>query len=123
MRLIGIVVGGLLGLAVIAEGAYIFRTRAQLAAVTERLEAISVERDSAFARGWGAEGAAEARMRDEGTGERTDAPAPRRLPLPRLVASQAGSPTSADSRSDDPLPLPAAIDSPQAREQLRQFVL
>ena len=27
------------------------------------------------------------------------------------------------ARSDDPLPLPQAIDSPQAREQLRQFVL
>src|SRR6185295_3106347 len=38
MRLIGMIVSAALGIAVIAEGAYIVRTRNQLATLSERLE-------------------------------------------------------------------------------------
>jgi hypothetical protein len=124
MRLIGIVVGAALGLAVVAEGAYIVRTRSQLAAVTEKLDALSSQRDGAMAsmgRGFASEaGQPREGGMDDGDGE--DDRGARRLPPPRLVNAPQGS-AAPPPRSDDPLPLPPAIDSPQAREQLRQFVL
>jgi hypothetical protein len=122
MRLIAIVVGAALGLAVVAEGAYIVRTRSQLAAVTEKLEALSSERETAMTgmgRGFGSEGG---QLREGGMDDGDDDRAARRLPPPRLVPAPQGS-AAPPPRSDDPLPLPPAIDSPQAREQLRQFVL
>jgi DNA-binding transcriptional regulator YdaS (Cro superfamily) len=42
--------------------------------------------------------------------------------LPRFVPN-AAPPAPNDNANDDPLPLPAAITSPEAREQLRQFIL
>jgi hypothetical protein len=119
MRLIAIVVGAALGLAVVAEGAYIVRTRSQLAAVTEKLDSLTSERETAMSgmgRGFGSEaGQAREGGLDDGDEDRA---VRRRLPPPRLVPTAQGRP-----RSDDPLPLPPGIDSPQAREQLRQFVL
>ena len=124
MRLIGIVVGAALGLAVVAEGAYIVRTRSQLAAVTEKLDSLTTQRDSAMAsvgRGFGSEAGLREGGMDEADGD--EERAARRLPPPRLVAAPQGGSAAPPPRSDDPLPLPPAIDSPQAREQLRQFVL
>ena len=122
MRVIGIVVGAALGLAVVAEAAYIVRTRSQLAAVSEKLEALSSERETAMGglgRGFGNEAG---QAREGGLDDGEDDRAVRRLPPPRLVPGPQGS-AAPPPRSDDPLPLPPAIDSPQAREQLRQFVL
>ncbi len=124
MRLIGIVVGAALGLAVVAEGAYIVRTRSQLAAVTEKLDSLTTQRDSAMAsvgRGFGSEAGLREGGMDEADGD--EERGARRLPPPRLVAAPQGGSAAPPPRSDDPLPLPPAIDSPQAREQLRQFVL
>jgi hypothetical protein len=123
MRLIGIVVGAVLGLSVVAEGAYIIRTRSQLAEVSRKLEALTGERDSAGGnpgREMGGERAAPGGALDDG--DEDGEPRTRRLPPPRLVTSPEGS-AAPPPRSDDPLPLPPAIDSPQSREQLRQFVL
>ena len=120
MRLIAIVVGAALGLAVVAEGAYIVRTRSQLAAVTEKLDSLTSERETAMSgmgRGFGSGQAREGGL-DDGDEDR----AVRRLPPPRLIPSAQGS-AAPPPRSDDPLPLPPGFDSPQAREQLRQFVL
>jgi hypothetical protein len=119
MRLIGIVVGAVLGLAVVAEGAYIVRTRSQLAAVSQRLESLTAAREGAGA----APGRSFADSGDSGLGgDDGDEPVrPRRLPPPRLVTPEGGAAPA--PRTDDPLPLPPAIDSPQGREQLRQFVL
>jgi hypothetical protein len=122
MRLIAIVVGAALGLAVVAEGAYIVRTRSQLAAVTEKLDALTSERETAMAgtgRGFGSEAG---QGREGGLDDGDEDRAVRRLPPPRLLPTAQGS-AAPPPRSDDPLPLPTAIDSPQAREQLRQFVL
>jgi hypothetical protein len=70
----------------VAEGAYIVRTRSQLADVSQRLEALSSERESALSgmgRGFGNETGP---TRDLGLDE-ADSPEPRgrRLPPPRLV--------------------------------------
>jgi hypothetical protein len=122
MRLIAIVVGAALGLAVVAEGAYIVRTRSQLAAVTQKLDALTSERETALAgvgRGYGSEAG---QGREGGLDDGDEDRVVRRLPPPRLLATGQGS-AAPSPRSDDPLPLPPAIDSPQAREQLRQFVL
>jgi hypothetical protein len=121
MRLVGMIVTAVLGVAVIAEGAYIIRTRSQLAGVSERLEALQAARDEgdvgvAAPRAWqGGERAA-----DDDLGGPV-APA-RRLPPPRLQTAPALT-GPAPGRSDNPLPLPATIDGAEAREQLRAFVV
>ena len=120
MQLAGMVVSAGLGIVVIAEGAYIVRTRAQLAGLAQKIDAI---------------GAAEDPLRDpprfagRGAGEvdsdRDDelAPAARRAlgRLPHFTSEPAGA--AAPDSSGDPLPLPAALSSAAAREQLRQFVV
>jgi hypothetical protein len=119
MRLVGMVVSAVLGLAVIAEGAYIIRTRSQLRSVSDRLEALQAERDE------GDVGAGVAPPRPwagapRGAAEPGAEPTARRLPPPRLQAAPAPAPPP---RSDNPLPLPPALDGAEAREQLRAFVV
>jgi hypothetical protein len=117
MRLIGMIVSAALGIAVIAEGAYIVRTRNQLATLTERLEGLSNAADE------GRHGALVASGRAVDPDNEADEPAADpRLPrtLPRFVPTPAH---AVPETSDDPLPLPAAITSPEAREQLRQFIV
>ncbi len=121
MKMLGTIVAAVLGIAVIAEGAYIVRTRTQLATLSEKLGRLESERMDTegrgppIARGFEREGLAE----EMGIG----APEPstgdaQRRPLPRFVPAPSGPPPSAD----DPLPLPAAINSPEARLQLRNYI-
>jgi hypothetical protein len=105
----------LLGIAVIAEGAYLVKTRRELAVLERRLQATPLEREPAAA--WAPSAAEEAPRLDGDDGPGRGAPSPHRVPPPRFVGGAA--PPAA---SDDPLPLPAALDSPESREQLRQFV-
>lgn len=124
MRLVGIIVGAALGMAVIAEGAYIVRTRSQVAALSQRLANLGAFEDEGR-RSPPSVGSGRS-IRDE-EGEVDDEPAPgpgREGPAarpPRFVAP--GPAAGAPATADDPLPLPAAITSPEAREQLRQFIL
>jgi DNA-binding transcriptional regulator YdaS (Cro superfamily) len=121
MRLVGMIITAALGIAVIAEGAYIVRTRSQLANLSERLENLSnIEHlddgrraaPPSLGRGYGDFEA----DRDLGAEGET---APRGRALPRFVPA----PAAAPPQNDDPLPLPAAITSPEAREQLRKFIV
>jgi hypothetical protein len=120
MRLIGMIVSAALGIAVIAEGAYIVRTRSQLASLSEKLDSLGTGAGSDELRR-GSAGSPRA-FADDGD---SDDPLPRNEPrgraLPRFVPAP-GLP-AAETNHDDPLPLPAAITTPEAREQLRQFIL
>jgi ribosomal protein L19E len=119
MRLIGMIVGAALGIAVIAEGAYIVRTRSQLATLSERLESLSSGADEGRHSGFVAASRSMGDPDNEGD-EPVVEPRPAR-PLPRFVPTPAH--PAVPESNDDPLPLPAAITSPEAREQLRQFIV
>ena len=120
MRLIGLIVSGALAVSVVAEGAYIVHTRRQVARLADRLDAIGSEAGDLVASG--AEARSPARFADP-----PDDPTPQtrrggRLPPPRLINAPAlTAPTP--SGADNPLPLPPTLDSPEARDQLRKFVL
>jgi hypothetical protein len=113
------IVTAALAIAVIAEGAYIVRTRTQLATLSERLEALGAAADE----GRAGPPARLPRFQDADFDVEPD-PALRpagpgvRPPPPKFLPG-----TPAPAASDDPLPLPAAIASPVAREQLRNFVV
>jgi hypothetical protein len=123
MRLIGLIVSASLAVAVVAEGAYIVHTRRQVARLADRLDAIgseagdllSVSDTRPLARSLDSD---ETPERRRGVGGRT-------LPPPRLLTPPPGfgAPPPTSAASDNPLPLPPAIDTPEARDQLRRFVL
>jgi hypothetical protein len=120
MRLIGLIVSAVLAVSVVAEGAYIVHTRRQVAHLADRLDAIGSEAGDLLT--------AASDSRPAGRlGEPSNDGAPElrragRVPPPRLV--KAPTPLSAPApASDNPLPLPPALDNPEAREQLRKFVL
>jgi hypothetical protein len=118
MRVIVLFVLAVLGVAVVAEGAYIVRTRTQMATLEERLATLATERESntlAASQRRFEEEPAEGQPGDD-NGPR---PSARTLPPPKLVVP---SPRPA-AASADPLPMPAGLDAPEAREQLRQFIL
>jgi hypothetical protein len=117
MRLIGMIVSAALGIAVIAEGAYIIRTRNQLATLSERLESLGSAADEGRRSG-GSAGRALVEGDSDDPAPGLEARAPKSLP--RFVPSATH---PASEANDDPLPLPNAITSPEAREQLRQFIL
>jgi hypothetical protein len=119
MRLVAILVTGVLAIAVIAEGAYIFRTRGQLQQLERRLEALSEERESAFVR---SEPTRRGGERDPADLD-DDRAALASPPPPRFNRPSAGQQAPAPGDPQNPLPLPAALDSAEAREQLRQFVM
>jgi hypothetical protein len=120
MRVMGLMVSGVLAVAVVAEGAYIVHTRRQVDRLSHRLEVLGPEAEDPLA------GLDLARVPErlgdlDSAGVRGGAPATR-LPPPRLVTTPV--PTSAEpSPAGDSLPLPAAIDTPEGREQLRRFVV
>ncbi len=123
MRLIGLIVSGVLAVSVVAEGAYIVHTRRQVARLADRLDAIGSEASDMLSAGTEPRAAGRfVEPSDEAT------PEPRRggrMPPPRLVNAPALSAPapSPPSGTDNPLPLPPALDNPDAREQLRKFVL
>jgi hypothetical protein len=125
MRLVGIVVVATLSAALIAQGAYIVHTNRKVATLSERLEALAAEQESGggarATAAWPSGGSQRAGDGDGEPGER------RRLPPPKLIVP----PPSADNQAAPPrlhnsgegAALPPALDNPEAREQLRNFVL
>jgi hypothetical protein len=122
MQSLGMIVTAGLGVLVLAEGAYIVRTRSQMASLAEKVEALSaaaatanLERAPAGYERGGDDPAA-------GGGDLAQArraiAAVNQLPPPRFNPNDAPA-----TGNGDPLPLPSAIGSPEAREQLRQFVV
>jgi hypothetical protein len=105
-----------LGVLVIAEGAYIVRTRSQLQTLTEKVDGM---RAAAIAEPepYRPTPSFDDRASDEPV-RGAAAPAPK-LPPPRFVTEHAANAPD----NGDPLPLPPVIGTPEAREQLRQFVV
>jgi hypothetical protein len=122
MRLIGLIVGGSLAVAVIAEGAYIVHTRRQVEQLSSRLEALGAESTDLLVGGDGGRFVGRATSFEEADGEQPRRGGGRALPPPRLISPPAPAAAQAPS-SNDPLPLPPAIDTPDGREQLRRFVV
>jgi hypothetical protein len=118
MQSLGMIVTAGLGVLVIAEGAYIVRTRTQLATLSDKVEALSAEatrEPEPFRRP-----AVDDPGFDADDSPRGAAPgAHGKLPPPRFTPE----PAAIDRDSGDPLPLPPVIGTPEAREQLRQFVV
>jgi hypothetical protein len=120
MRMVFMFVVAALGVAVVAEGAYIVRTRSQMESLTERVASLTSERESGAM-------APPRFMPSDDQGEPDDRgprPTPTAgLPAPKLVLPRPGQVGAAPQPSGDPLPMPSGLDSPEAREQLRQFIL
>lgn len=117
MRMVGTLLVGTLGLAVIAQGAYIFKTRRQVAELSDRFQQLAQEREQV----WGAGRPAAFRPAtpdlDDGDDDLSPGASEARLPPPRFVVQPQATDPSAPHAA-----LPAMLDNPQAREQLRQFV-
>jgi hypothetical protein len=117
VRLANVLVTGTLFTAVIAEGAYIIKTHRQMEALTTQVQQLAAE---------GADEPSGRELSRQGgwVGDRPTAGAPgkpARLPPPRFATTSAPAP-SGPSGSTSGLALPAALDTPEARDQLRQFV-
>jgi hypothetical protein len=116
VRIVGILGFGLLSAAVVAEGAYIVKTRRQMTVLSEQVQELASEVSEAPASGGRP---AAAWTRPVGTSPAGDEGDPgaaggaARLPPPRFVPAP---------EPQAPVALPAAFDNPQAREQLRQFI-
>jgi hypothetical protein len=116
VRLANLVVTGTLFAAVIAEGAYIIKTHRQMEALTTQVQQLAAEspgdeapaRDVSRPSAW------------VGGGPTRGPGAPTRLPPPRFAPTASAAP-SAPSPSGGPA-LPPVLDTPEAREQLKQFV-
>ncbi|HEY0706249.1 MAG TPA: hypothetical protein VGG33_05595, partial [Polyangia bacterium] len=125
MNLAGILVGGGLVVAVVAEGAYIVHTRSEVEALSAKLEALESAGRSRSSEDEGAREGQRRRASDDDRAFDTTAARPSMpRPVPRFVTEpEAPAETGTPTPSGDPLPLPPALSSPEAREQLRQFVL
>jgi len=125
MRLIGILVAGVLTIAAVAQGAYIVKLRREIAALSGRVDELRAERSDDSGDDRSAAAPAYARARSAAWPP-FDGPRPTALTAaPRLPGGGAPAPAPAPHPSadnGDPLPLPPAVSSPEAREQLRQFV-
>jgi hypothetical protein len=104
-------VSAILGLAVIGEAAYIARTRRQMDALYDQVQQLAAEA------GADPDPAERPPSRPFARSETAIAVRPR-LPPPRLAPA----PITAPAAAPGSLPLPPALDSPEARDQLRQFV-
>lgn len=127
MRIVGIFVGAALFIAVLGEGVYIFKQQRRLDELSAKLSSLQEESgarpSSDYARWAGSDDYPET-----GPG-----PAPRgeRLPPPEFVpvlealsaaAHEAGGLANIAASQDASLPLPPALSSPEARQQLRNFI-
>jgi hypothetical protein len=122
MNMVGMLVTGVLSVAVIAEGAYIVKTNRQMSALTEQVQQLAAESvlEEAPRR-------AEPRPFRVGEGPTAATPTANRPPPPRFVTPpSAGSPAFAPApsppASGGALPLPPVLDTPEARQQLRGFI-
>jgi len=123
MQSLGMIVTAGLGVLVIAEGAYIVRTRSQLATLTDKVEALSAAAVSDPAPYRRAGGGGEDRGFEAGDGPGGAPSAAVRPALRALPRFTTETPAAPAADSGDSLPLPPVISSQEAREQLRQFVL
>jgi hypothetical protein len=115
VRIANVLVTGTLFTAVIAEGAYIIKTHRQMEALTTQVQQLAsevgddpVDRTPAPERPW---------VGERPTGSRNPA---RNLPPPRF--NTAAAPTTTGSAVNGTVALPPVLDTPEARDQLRQFV-
>jgi hypothetical protein len=109
----GMLVAAVLAAAVIAQGAYIAKTRRQMDALTDQVQQLATESIAAEPEP-APPPAREQPWRRSAARAASAAP----LPPPRFAPA----PRGAAPAPPGTLPLPAAIDSPEARDQLRQFV-
>jgi hypothetical protein len=116
LRLPAILGIGLLSVTVVAEGAYIYKTRRQVDTLLGEVQRLSAERQEDDLRGGGARGPIP--RFTEGPADEEPAARPAALPPPRFVPGAQPTATAPGA----PVPLPPALDNPQAREQLRAFV-
>jgi hypothetical protein len=116
VRLANALVTGTLFVAVMAEGAYIVKTHRQIEKLTTQVEQLAADSvDDVTPREQGRSSA--------GVGQRpttTAAAAAGRLPPPRFNAPPPS--FNAPPAAPGAAPLPPALDTPEAREQLRNFV-
>jgi hypothetical protein len=116
-------VTGVLFTAVVAEGAYIIKTQRQVDTLVNQVQQLTVEAE---------EGPVRELPRSSGSSWMGDRPtaaaggAPARLPPPRFNLPPPESPALAGSVPSTPgtnkAPLPPALDTPEARDQLRNFI-
>jgi hypothetical protein len=113
VRIANTLVTALLSTAVIAEGAYIIKTHRQMDALSAQVQQLAAEAADAPAADLPRLGA---RVGDRPTG------GPARLPPPRFTTAAAQAYTAPAAGTPGAPALPPALDTPEAREQLRQFV-
>jgi hypothetical protein len=116
VRLVNALVTGTLFVAVAAEGAYIVKTHRQIDALTTQVQQLAAESEDEPAR---------EPSRSPWVGQRpTGGPAgtTARLPPPRFNTPPAATGSSGSPSSPGLPALPPALDTPEAREQLKQFV-
>ncbi len=124
MRALGVVTVAGLTVAVIAEGAFLTRTQRRIETLEKQLETMSNlgprsaddDGDQPVGRRSGAF------RRPSDNGDRAPLPPPRFEP-PRPTGRALPPPQFHNPASNDPLPMPPGLDTPEAREQLRQFML
>jgi hypothetical protein len=113
VRLVSLLVMGVLSVAVIAEGAYLARTRHRVEALEAQLqqaqEGMPIGRDDGDSPGSSRSGLSGG---DEGRPRGPAGGGPARMPLPRFVPAP----------SAKEVPLPAMLENPESREKLRAFV-
>jgi hypothetical protein len=119
VRTANLLVTGSLFVAVIAEGAYIIKTNRRMEALTNQVQQLAAEAvaDEPASRDLGRTG---------GNGWGADRPgpnpAPARLPPPRFNTTTPTAAAPAGSAPAGGPALPPALDTPEARQQLRAFV-
>jgi hypothetical protein len=106
-------VSAVLAAAVIAQAAYIAKTRRQMDVLYDQVQQLAAESGS------DGEPSAAAPERRRPTSTSTTAAPAARLPLPRFSPPP---PSFSSAGTSGSLPLPPVLDSPEARDQLRQFV-
>jgi DNA-binding transcriptional regulator YdaS (Cro superfamily) len=122
MRLLGIVFCGALAAGLAVQSVALYRSNQRLSTLERQLSSLQDPGDSAtFNRGGGE--VSDGRDQQGNSNER----APSAFAVPALralsnAAIQAGGLAGIAAASDDPLPLPVELASPQARQQLSSFV-
>src|SRR5689334_5923085 len=120
MRIPELLAASILSVAVLGEGAYIIKTRSHVDALEQRLEQLSGEGRGGDDQGSGGGYQGSFRVRQNSDSDEAGAAAP---PPRFTIPAQAVKALAAAAANGDPLPMPAGLDSQEAREQLRQFVV